>query len=848
MALVVWVVAFWALPDSDAVQRIWLTGLLVAPIVLIAAARTALAPPNPGWARLRAAMMVQGVGMFLGTFEINPLEDYATVVTSAIAFPALLSAFRSLGAPASGRDRTLLLDSLIVGLAVATVWWSLILGPQSFLAGGTAATAENLVSLVLIVLLISVVLRYAFGDRGRPRYSALLAGAALSAIMFTLAHWTVSPGESLHASHVAPLLGLAYALVGIAAIHPSVALPVLAPPAPTAMYPRLLVVSAALLVPLVIRMVCLSGAGADCGASLLVFETLLFVAVGTRLVGAILGRHRTQLSLDDHHRLYWALAEHAGDGVAVVDDAGVVRFATPAVTGMAGTGVVGQTVDSLVAEEHVDALSRAFADAGAAPGTVATATVRPARRPETWIEARVIDHRGDPAIDGYIVNARDITRTVNDSAELTRLAYEDVLTGLANRAALLHRVEARLVAGERLAVLFCDFDRLKVVNDTLGHAAGDQLLAAAAGRMRRLAGPNDVIGRLGGDEFLVVTGGATRTSALATAERLRQALSEPYGLSGATSRISCSIGVALSRTDSTADQLIADADAALYAAKALGRDKVVVFDHALRVEQARRTRTQLELPGAIDGEQLTVHYQPIVTVDTARVWGAEALVRWNHPVAGLLPPSAFIDVAEESGLIRALGATVTAAAVRMAAQLPELPVLTVNVAGAQLEDDDFSQLLARLLADHAVDPRRILLEVTERSLLRDGLGVVGRLEELRTLGVRVALDDFGTGYASFATMRSLPLDVLKVDQTLVAADSGRGSVLRAVVTMAHELDLEVIVEGIERPEQLRVATDLGADLVQGFLLGRPGDAHRLEDVVGRSGLRWAADSAYSLKE
>ena len=787
--------------------------------------------PNPGWRDLRDHVTLQAAAILC--WQLGPeWGEQVMVVASLVALPLLVRAVRRLLRRPSGVDPTTTLDASIVAMAGLLLLWVALIGP-----GGrgprrsTFDVATDVVGALLVVAVLTMLLRLLFRHRRPPGYEAVFTAGALAGAVLALVRLGQPPSIPLHDGPVGPpLLALAVASVAIAAAHPTArqglvrTRAVQRPWAPA----RLALVVVSLLVPVGVRGTCLARPDVvDCGSGSVVLEAALLAAVAARIVVAVRQGQRHRRELDDQTHLHEALATHAADGVAVLEPDGRARFATPACSRLLGVDVMTTDPEQLVLPPDTGMVFDAFREAAARPGEPVVVTGRPRAVPTRWLEMRLTDLRHDPAIAGFVANVRDVTASREHAFALQQLAYEDHLTGLRNRAALLRHIDRCLQAGEPVTALFCDLDRLKLVNDTLGHAAGDRLLLEAAERFRRAVGGDGVVGRLGGDEFLVVRPTRDPEDALALAEQLREALAEPFSIMGRPISLSCSIGLVHGREGGTAESLVAEADLAMYRAKELGRDRVVVFDTMLRVEQERRHRTQLQLPTAIAAGQLAVRYQPIIRGSDLAPWGAEALVRWAHPEEGMLAPSTFIDVAEETGLIVPLGAAVLGQAVAAAVTNPSLPMVSVNIAQAQLEDEGFTEFLTDLLALHRVSPDRLVLELTERTLLTGSPTTVARLAHLRSLGVRIALDDFGTGYASFAALQSLPLDLLKVDQTLLPEPRGQGALLEAVLTMAHSLGLLVVVEGIERQDQLELSVQLGADLLQGYLLGAPAPLEEL---------------------
>jgi diguanylate cyclase (GGDEF)-like protein/PAS domain S-box-containing protein len=429
-------------------------------------------------------------------------------------------------------------------------------------------------------------------------------------------------------------------------------------------------------------------------------------------------------------------------------------------------------------------------------------------------------------------------------------ALHDALTGLPNRTLLLDRLRQALARarrdGSRVAVIFLDLDNLKVLNDSLGHQAGDQLLRAIGPRLRRELRGTDTVARFGGDEFAVVCSDVTdEHHGAAIAERLVRAFEAPFVVDGEERFGSASVGVVI--TDPQAprepEELLSDADAAMYRAKERGRGRAEVFDAGLRARITARLSVERDLRRALDGEgRLWVAYQPYYRLPGRSLAGVEALVRWDHPVRGNLPPADFIPVAEESGLVVPLGARVLreacAQVARWRRETPHTDLrLTVNVSARQMGSPDFVDTVRDVLADTGLQPETLGLEITEGLLLEETPATALTIELLQTLGVRLLLDDFGTGYSSLRYLQRYALDGLKVDRAFVAglgeAGDGDGAIVDAIVGMARALGMAVIPEGVETEAQLARLAALGCDHAQGFLLSRPLPADELEALLHR---------------
>jgi diguanylate cyclase (GGDEF)-like protein len=443
---------------------------------------------------------------------------------------------------------------------------------------------------------------------------------------------------------------------------------------------------------------------------------------------------------------------------------------------------------------------------------------------------------------GYVAMAiNDMVRRVRRATQqLTHDASHDSLTGLHNRGAvieLLHRSLPRVSASNTLALLFVDLDGFKLVNDSYGHPAGDAVLRSVASRLLATTRSSDAVARLSGDEFLVVSHGLSEVDgAVELAERLLDSIAAPIEVDGQhgerrQAHVGASVGVAFVTGPLVdADAVIADADAAMYRAKQMGRGRVEVFDERLREEVLDHQRVRDELRRALERDEIEVYYQPIVDLGTRAIRGFEALVRWNHPERGLLGPAAFMPTAERSGLIMALGARVLREACRQLAiwqRDPELGPgtrMAINLSTRQLVDREIVSVFASAVADAGVDPSSLWLEITESALLIDADAAKEALFELRDTGVRMSLDDFGTGYSSLQHLKWFPLHAIKIDRGFVAgigSDVGDEAIVRSVVELARTLGFEVVAEGVETERQREWLLDLGCSYAQGYLFAKP---------------------------
>jgi diguanylate cyclase (GGDEF)-like protein len=419
-------------------------------------------------------------------------------------------------------------------------------------------------------------------------------------------------------------------------------------------------------------------------------------------------------------------------------------------------------------------------------------------------------------------------RALHDA--LSQRVRRDALTGLPNRIALTEAVDGALGGRHRIALLFIDLDGFKLVNDSLGHAAGDELLIRVAERVLAAVRTGDVVARLGGDEFVVTCAGVDNLSeAGEVATRVSAALEAPFRIGSQDVVIGASIGIALTEPRScTADELLRRADLAMYRAKLAGRSRVVVFDEQMQLEVESRLVVENALWRAVREDELRVFYQPIVTLSDEEVVGYEALVRWQRPGHGLVAPDQFIPVAEMTRLITAVDGWVLRNACRQAAgwTRPDL-LLTVNLSARDLADSELAEVVVDALSSSGLRPGRLVLELTETTLMARGPAGVATLDRLRKLGIQIAIDDFGTGYSSLSSLRDLPATTLKIDRSFIATvdrDTTAASIVGAIITMALALRLTVVAEGVERPTQAALLRSLGCERAQGYLFGRPDPA------------------------
>lgn len=556
-----------------------------------------------------------------------------------------------------------------------------------------------------------------------------------------------------------------------------------------------------------------------------------------------------------------SLVQNASDLILVIDPDTRVLYQSPSIRRVLGydaESTIGQRILDVVHADDAPQFVASLSDLMTKPTSRVTGEGRVRDNTGEWrhVEFTGSDQRANPAIGGLVLNIRDVSERKVLEEQLRHQALHDPLTRLANRARFGDRLEHALARQERshaaLAVLFMDLDNFKGVNDSLGHGAGDQLLVQVADRLKLCLRPGDTIARLGGDEFAILLEDVTSADDVtAVAERMFEELAPPFDLVGKEVLVRASIGIAPSNDDQppAASVLLREADIAMYVAKSQGKGCYRVFDPSMETSMVERLELLTDFPRALEHEEFVLQYQPIFLLRDGQLSGVEALVRWQHPRRGLMPPHDFIPLAEESGTIVELGKWVLNRACSQAAawqrRFPSRThwTISVNVSAKQLHLPSFVDHVREALTESGLAPDRLILELTESVMMEDVNVMLRRLRELKAVGVGLAIDDFGTGYSSLGYLRQFPFDILKIDKSFVddlGVMSNQRELTSAIVELGKTLGLELVAEGIERDEQLSRLQTMDCEQGQGFLFARPLDEEGVDRLLSELSLQQPA--------
>ncbi len=823
----------------------------LATIVLsVVAARSAENPSvRRTWWLLAAALGVYCVGNLLNStywlFDRDPFPSVGDVFFLAfypLVFAAVLTVIRaaSLRVP-WGR---LALDGTILVLGFGAFFWFFVISPAA--AGGEAdlikyALTQTYIGLNCLMVMAFGMLLIAGGGGPLRRRTLVLLTLGFATMFLADIVWALSkvtgnylPGGISDAVYLS-----CYIVLGAAA-REQVRGPVRDTTEPRTLDNALVqgLPYAAMLVSFLVLVYFTRGDVSDPATIMtmiiFVLTLLLMVRQGVIFRDDVLLREQRAARLVEAR--YASLIRNASDVIVIVDVDGRLQFASPAAErtfARRPDDLVGRNLLDLWVDTDRDRLAGFLAEVAATRGkAVGPVEVQVSSGTQRFtLESVGSNLLHDPAIAGLALNFRDVSERKVLEEQLRQLAFHDPLTLLANRSLFRNRVDHALTLAQRtqqqIAVMFLDLDNFKNVNDSLGHDAGDRLLQAAAQRLVQRTRSADTVARLGGDEFAILIEGVTGPADVErVAVSITDSFAEPLLLDGAEVHVAASIGVTFSRPEDTTEELLRNADIAMYSAKAGGKARHAVFQPHMQEVLQERLRTEEDIGRALEREEFFIEFQPVIDLRTRGLLGVEALVRWRHPVQGVLLPGRFIPVAEESGQVIELGRWVLIEACCRVREWRESIAggmglrVAVNISSRHLQHADLVADVARALKCSGLEPGNLVIELTESTIMHNTEANLARLQDLKALGVRLAIDDFGTGYSSLSYLHRFPIDILKIDRSFVSrlTETGDGPELaRAVVMLGDTLGLETVAEGIEEEDQVAALLALGCVAGQGFL-------------------------------
>ena len=847
--------------------------LLVAVVVAaVAARRLARGTPRTAWRCLSLALALDCVGTTIGVNSWlhgrDPFPGIADIFYLAF-YVALFAAVGFMIRAAAVRVRWVQfsLDVMILVVGFGAFFWFLVIRTA---ASGTEidviknALSQTYIALDCIFLLTLGVLLLAGAANPSGRRVPLLLLVGFATMFLADILWSIAkirggylPGALQDVLYVA-----CYVPLAVAGREQMRATTALAAPSTSDSLAQSLPYAAMLTAFLVL----VSFTRGDIGnpatvMTIVVFGLALLVMVRQGLVlreEASTRERRAARMVEDR---YASLIANASDVIMIVAVDGALRFASPAserTLGLRPEDVAGKNLLDLWAGDDGERLKAFLAEVAATPGRpVGPVELRIERGPARYVLEIVGSNlTDDPAVQGLALNFRDISERKALEEQLRQLAFHDPLTLLANRSLFRDRVQHALTLAQRgrhqAAVMFLDLDNFKNINDSLGHDAGDRLLQAVAQRLVKATRFSDTVARLGGDEFAILLEGITTIAEVESlAASLIEGLGQPFTLSATEVRVSASIGVAFSAFEADAEALLSKADIAMYHAKAAGKNRFITFQPQMQELLHERIRLEADFSRALANEEFFVEYQPVVDLGTRSLLGVEALVRWRHPDLGVLMPGRFIQIAEDCGQIVKLGRWVLGRACRelrawrSSVAGGDALRVAVNISGRHLQHGDLVQDVAQALQESGLEPGNLVIELTESTIMHNTEANLGRLRQLKALGVRLAIDDFGTGYSSLSYLHRFPIDILKIDQSFVSrlTNTYNGPELaRAVITLAESLGLDTVAEGIELEPQVAALLSLGCVAGQGFLFATAGSLEQLSKsaLVSRRNALWTA--------
>ena len=758
-----------------------------------------------------------------------------------------------------GRDRAGLIDSLVIAVGAGVLSWVFLMAPYAH--DPTLSLPTKLISIaypLMDILVLAVVVRLAVGTGKRERSFHLLLLGVVSLLVtdavygWLLLHGGYQTGGLLDGGWI-----VFYLLWGAAALHPSVRSSSASALLPKVKLtrPRLALLAIASLTAPVLRVATyVAGVHVDVLVTT-VAGGVMFLLVVARMAGLMREQERSEARFS-------SLVQNSSDVVTLIAADTTIRYVSPSVERVLGYRSVELEGEPFIALVHPDDAPRTLAsfasvadDASARPALMEF-SIR--HRDGTWLDVETLQMNllEEPAVAGIVLNTRDVSERKAFERQLEHHAFYDTVTGLANRALFKNRVDHALAQGQRagraVAVLFMDLDDFKIVNDSFGHAIGDALLKEVGERVSAALRSADTAARLGGDEFAILLENTDDSHPDEVAARIFDALDAPFQIEGKELGVRASIGIAFGNGKGGAkatDELLRNADVAMYTAKGQGKSRCEVYQPTMHKSMLRRLELKSDLQRALEQNEFVLHYQPVIDLETQTISGLEALVRWEHPERGTIPPLEFIPLAEETGLIIPLGSWVLDTACREARRLqqkfPQKPPLSVsvNLSSRQLQWPGIVAEVRNALRASGLPPNSLTLEVTESVMMQNVELSVLRLQELKALRVRIAIDDFGAGYSSLNYIRRFPVDILKVDKSFIDRidEGGEGLALTAaIIDLAKVLKLRPVAEGVERSAQLDRLRELGCDYGQGYYFARPATTEAVEKRISDERVNVAA--------
>ncbi|MDP9376213.1 MAG: EAL domain-containing protein [Actinomycetota bacterium] len=859
---------------SQAVSNVGLAAVALAGALAGAlAARRRRGSNRRVWALLAASAFSWGSGQIIWTWYESVLKQEPFPSLADVGYlgavPLAAAALLSLPTAAqtlAGRVRAVL-DGLMIATSLLLTSWVLVLGPVVE-AGGESlliqaiSLAYPIGDVVLATIVVYVLLRTRQQPHARDRFPLRPVGLGLVAIAIADSGFVYLQLTETYASGSLIDAGwfLGYVLLLVAARKPATSV---SDDEHTTQEGRplgILLPYAAVALALATSSVELLRTGSvDHFVSwtrtaiivLMVMRQILTLLENlslTRHLEARVAERTAELRASEQR--FHALVKHSSDVVTVVDVDSTVVYQSESVHRVFGRDsreLVGKPLttifDGASAARLRDGLTEAARESYGMRVLELTLPHQDGKSSE--IEITITNLMDDPSVRGLVLNTRDVTERRRLENQLVHEAFHDSLTGLANRALFKDRVERALSRRSRcedsVAVLFLDLDGFKEINDSLGHAAGDMLLKLVAQRLSDCARASDTVARLGGDEFAVLVDAAgSEQGAPALATRIADALNERFALNGHEIYVRASVGIAAAKCEEDADQLLRNADLAMYRAKA-GRDgNYRQYDPSMHSDLVERLELEADLRRALAAKEFVLHYQPMMSLASGEIVGFEALIRWQHPTRGLVFPSTFISAAEHMGLIRPMGVWILREACRQAAVwrqqdlVPESFSMSLNISVCQLQHGDFVADISHALEESGLSPHQLVLEMTESVLMEHTEETLALLKRIKSLGVRLAIDDFGTGYSSLSYLQRFPFDILKIDRSFIdrlTGPSAEGDLVRTIVQLGHSLRMTIVAEGIENYAQFLALRRIGCELGQGYHFSRPAPADEIAPLL-----------------